>query len=47
MNPILNTDSYKTSHFLQYPPGTTRLFAYLEVAGAPIRRRCSSGCRPS
>ncbi len=33
MNPILNTDSYKTSHFLQYPPGTTRLFAYLESRG--------------
>jgi nicotinamide phosphoribosyltransferase len=33
VNPILNTDSYKTSHFLQYPPGTTRLFAYLESRG--------------
>lgn len=33
MNPILNTDSYKTSHFLQYPPDTTRLFAYLESRG--------------
>jgi hypothetical protein len=21
-NPILNTDSYKLSHYLQYPPGT-------------------------
>jgi nicotinamide phosphoribosyltransferase len=33
MNPILNTDSYKTSHFLQYPPGTTNLFSYVESRG--------------
>ena len=33
MNPILNTDSYKTSHFLQYPPGTTHVFAYVESRG--------------
>jgi len=33
VNPILNTDSYKTSHFLQYPPRTTRLFSYLESRG--------------
>ena len=32
-NPILDTDSYKASHFLQYPPGTTSLFAYLESRG--------------
>lgn len=30
-NPILRTDSYKASHFLQYPPGTRRLFGYLEA----------------
>ena len=33
MNPILNTDSYKTSHFLQYPPGTTHVFSYVESRG--------------
>ena len=30
---ILDTDSYKSSHFLQYPPRTTRLFSYLESRG--------------
>ncbi|QIV65759.1 nicotinamide phosphoribosyl transferase [Mesorhizobium phage Cp1R7A-A1] len=30
INPILNTDSYKTSHFLQYPPGTTYVSSYIE-----------------
>ena len=33
INPILNTDSYKTSHFLQYPPGTQRVFSYVESRG--------------
>jgi len=32
-NIILDTDSYKASHFLQYPPKTTRLFSYLESRG--------------
>src|SRR5258708_6096252 len=29
-NPILDVDSYKSSHYLQYPPGTKRVFSYLE-----------------
>lgn len=29
-NPILNTDSYKLSHWKQYPPGTRRVYSYLE-----------------
>ena len=33
INPVLNTDSYKTSHFLQYPPDTRRVFAYAESRG--------------
>ncbi|MEK1930069.1 MAG: nicotinate phosphoribosyltransferase [Pararhizobium sp.] len=36
MNPanlILNTDSYKFSHFLQYPPGTRGISAYIETRG--------------
>jgi len=33
MNPILNTDSYKTSHYLQYPPDTAHVFAYMESRG--------------
>jgi nicotinamide phosphoribosyltransferase len=32
-NLILDTDSYKASHYLQYPPGTSALFAYLESRG--------------
>jgi nicotinamide phosphoribosyltransferase len=30
-NPILDTDSYKLSHYLQYPPGTTEVSAYIEA----------------
>jgi nicotinamide phosphoribosyltransferase len=33
INPILNTDSYKTSHHLQYRPGATRVFSYVESRG--------------
>lgn len=33
MSIILNTDSYKTSHFLQYPPNTTRVSSYIESRG--------------
>src|SRR5262245_60102063 len=32
-NFILDTDSYKASHFLQYPPGTTAMFSYVESRG--------------
>lgn len=38
MNPtnlILNTDSYKFSHFLQYPPETRAISAYIETRGHP------------
>lgn len=33
MNPILLTDSYKVSHWKQYPPGTTNVYSYLESRG--------------
>lgn len=33
LNPILNTDSYKFSHFLQYPPGTQKVVSYIEARG--------------
>jgi nicotinamide phosphoribosyltransferase len=33
VNPILDADSYKTGHYLQYPPGATGVFAYLESRG--------------
>jgi nicotinamide phosphoribosyltransferase len=32
-NPILNTDSYKASHWVQYPPNTTALHSYIESRG--------------
>ena len=32
-NFILNTDSYKTSHFLQYPANTENVFSYVESRG--------------
>jgi nicotinamide phosphoribosyltransferase len=31
INPLLNADSYKHSHFLQYPKGTTGLYSYVEA----------------
>lgn len=34
INRILDTDSYKTSHYLQYPPTTERVFSYLESRGS-------------
>ena len=32
-NLLLNTDSYKVSHWLQYPPGTDATFFYVESRG--------------
>lgn len=32
-NPILNTDSYKPSHWLQMPPGSEYQFSYIESRG--------------
>lgn len=32
-NLILNVDSYKTSHFLQYPPGAEYVSSYIECRG--------------
>lgn len=37
-NLILNTDSYKASHWLQYPPGTEATFFYLESRGGTHER---------
>jgi nicotinamide phosphoribosyltransferase len=37
-NPILNTDSYKASHWLQYPPGVEATFFYLESRGGEYER---------
>lgn len=32
-NYLIDTDSYKVSHFLQYPPGTKSMFSYIESRG--------------
>ncbi|QLP98317.1 MAG: nicotinate phosphoribosyltransferase [Rhodoblastus sp.] len=32
-NILLDTDSYKASHFLQYPPGATQVSSYVESRG--------------
>jgi nicotinamide phosphoribosyltransferase len=32
-NLILDTDSYKASHYRQYPKGTTKIYSYLESRG--------------
>jgi nicotinamide phosphoribosyltransferase len=37
-NLLLNTDSYKASHFLQYPPETTHLSSYIESRGGAYDR---------
>lgn len=34
MNMILNTDSYKPSHWLQYPPNTEYVYSYVESRGS-------------
>jgi nicotinamide phosphoribosyltransferase len=36
-NLILNTDSYKLSHFRQYPPGTEVVNSYIEPRGGELR----------
>jgi len=35
-NAVLNTDSYKLSHWLQYPPGTEYISSYIESRGTDI-----------
>jgi nicotinamide phosphoribosyltransferase len=32
-NPIMDTDSYKASHWLQYPPDVTSMYSYFESRG--------------
>ena len=38
INLVLNTDSYKASHYLQYPPGTENVFSYIESRGGEYDR---------
>ena len=35
-NLILDTDSYKLTHWLQYPPRTTRISSYIESRGGAL-----------
>lgn len=35
-NLILNTDSYKLTHYLQYPPGTRHISSYIESRGGKL-----------
>ncbi len=35
-NLILDTDSYKLTHYLQYPPGTRRISSYIESRGGVL-----------
>ncbi|PWE56218.1 nicotinate phosphoribosyltransferase [Metarhizobium album] len=37
VNPILNTDSYKLSHYLQYPGDTRAISSYIEARGLSPR----------
>lgn len=37
-NIILNADSYKASHFLQYPQGTTQVSSYIESRGGQFQQ---------
>ncbi|WP_020407480.1 nicotinate phosphoribosyltransferase [Hahella ganghwensis] len=36
-NIILNVDSYKASHYLQYPPNTTQVSSYIEARGGQFK----------
>lgn len=45
-NLILDTDSYKLSHYRQYPPGTEAIFAYLEARGGRYARTRFFGLQP-
>ena len=38
MNPIIDTDSYKASHYLQFPPKASGMFSYLESRGGRFDR---------
>jgi nicotinamide phosphoribosyltransferase len=44
-NLLLSTDSYKSSHYLQYPPGMDGLFSYFESRGGVYDRAVFFGMR--
>lgn len=43
VNPLLRTDSYKLTHFRQYPPDTEIVYSYLESRGGFFDRALMSG----
>lgn len=43
INPLLLTDSYKVSHYKQYPPNTTTVYSYLESRGGEFSQTCFFG----
>ena len=45
-NLILDTDSYKLSHFLGYPKGTTEMYSYLESRGGQYEELVFLGLKP-
>jgi len=42
-NIVMLTDSYKVTHHLQYPPGTTKVYSYFECRGGEYRDVCFFG----
>lgn len=42
---LLDTDSYKVSHWKQYPPGTTTVFSYIESRGGVFPKVISFGIK--
>jgi nicotinamide phosphoribosyltransferase len=42
-NVILDSDSYKTSHWMQYPPGTEYVYSYLESRGGQFDKTVMFG----
>jgi nicotinamide phosphoribosyltransferase len=42
-NIIIDTDSYKVSHWKQYPPGTTHMFSYIESRGGKFNHTVMFG----
>ena len=42
-NPILHADSYKVSHWLQYPEGTSKVISYIESRGGKYSEVVMSG----
>ena len=37
-NIILNSDSYKASQWVQYPPNTTEVYSYIEARGGEFEK---------